>query len=226
MDCDRERMLITREKRDFYVADIAQMMGEHALEQKGGIKVKADQLNGIIHKLLHAATCNVFGRQCVHHLLRCLRHANRERRPSILIRDPLQYYEAAFITGSGMKENDKPKACWKFDVTALIKLWMISFSSRIPRCGYVPAERAFNATQSESSPRGGWRLVSARRGFNRVVESSHSPTLLLSPRGFHPKGGISGLCPRRAREESGSDRPPREAVVRLSRCAHRQTPPL
>jgi hypothetical protein len=50
--------------------------------------------------------------------------------------------------------------------------------------------------------------VPARRSFSRDGKSSHSPTLLLSPRGFHPKGGISGLCSRRAREESDSDRPP------------------
>lgn len=84
MDCERECMLITREKRDFYAADIKLMLGEQSLEQLGGIKVCTDELNSVIHKLLHAATCIVLGRQYVHHLLRCLRHASGSRLGAIL----------------------------------------------------------------------------------------------------------------------------------------------
>lgn len=80
MDCVRERMLITREKRDFYAADISLMIGDQSLDQQGGITVCVDELNSTIHKLLHAATCIVLGRQYVHHMLRCLRHAANRRR--------------------------------------------------------------------------------------------------------------------------------------------------
>lgn len=83
MDCERERMLVTREKRDFYVDDINAMIGDHSLDQQGGIKVCADELNSVIHKLLHAATCIVLGRQYVHHMLRCLRHASGRGRATL-----------------------------------------------------------------------------------------------------------------------------------------------
>ena len=74
MDCDRERMLITREKRDLYAADIVMMVEEQSLELPAS-KVCKDELNSVIHKLLHAASCIILGRQYVHHLLRCLKRA-------------------------------------------------------------------------------------------------------------------------------------------------------
>ena len=77
MDCERERMLITREKREFYAEDILKMVGKEALEATGSQQVDGDELNSVVHKLLHACTCIVLGRQHVHHLLRCLRVATR-----------------------------------------------------------------------------------------------------------------------------------------------------
>jgi hypothetical protein len=74
-DCERERLLLTEDKRRWYAEDIVEMLDneETALEREGGVRIRADDLNSVIHKLLHASTCIVLGRQHLHHLMRCLR---------------------------------------------------------------------------------------------------------------------------------------------------------
>ena len=74
-DCERERLLITGDKRGWYVEDIRAMLGvdESELVKEGGARVKADDLNSVVHKLLHASTCIVLGRQHLYNAMRCLR---------------------------------------------------------------------------------------------------------------------------------------------------------
>ena len=50
MDCERERMLLTREKRDFYAADIELMVGDQALDQQSAVWVCTEELNSVVHK--------------------------------------------------------------------------------------------------------------------------------------------------------------------------------
>ena len=68
-------MLITAEERGWYVEDILELLQstEAELETEGGLCMQADDLNSIVHKLLHAFTCIVLGRQHIHHLKRCNR---------------------------------------------------------------------------------------------------------------------------------------------------------
>jgi hypothetical protein len=77
-DCERERLLITGDKRGWYVEDIKAMLDvdESELVKEGGARVKADDLNSVVHKLLHASTCIVLGRQHLYHAMRCLRAAH------------------------------------------------------------------------------------------------------------------------------------------------------
>ena len=75
-DCARELMLITNEKRVFYVEDILELVSEDELEFESKC-VSSDDLNSVVHKLLHASSCIVLGRQHVHHLMRCLRATTR-----------------------------------------------------------------------------------------------------------------------------------------------------
>ena len=45
MDCERERMLITKEKREFYAEDILEMVSEDDLEKASSQRVDGDELN-------------------------------------------------------------------------------------------------------------------------------------------------------------------------------------
>ena len=87
MDCEREQMLITKDKRGWYVVDILDMLQatEAELEKEGGVRVSADDLNSVVHKLLHASTCIVLGRQHIHHLMRCLQASKDARGGSAVL---------------------------------------------------------------------------------------------------------------------------------------------
>ena len=79
IDCERERLLITGEKQGWYVEDIMAMLDEDEgkLDEEGGARVKADELNSVLHKLLHAATCVALGRQHLYQVMRCLRASGK-----------------------------------------------------------------------------------------------------------------------------------------------------
>ena len=72
----RERMLVPEEKRDLYIEDICDLVAEEDLKLES-VMVSSDDLNSVVHKLLHASLCIVLGRQHVHHLMRALRAATR-----------------------------------------------------------------------------------------------------------------------------------------------------
>ena len=54
---------------------LALVADESLLHDASSIKANIDELNSVIHKLLHASSCVVLGRQHLHHLLRSHKHA-------------------------------------------------------------------------------------------------------------------------------------------------------
>jgi len=75
VDLHREAMYLTLEKRDRYAADALRLLAGRSDQAR--VVVQFEELNSLVHKLLHACCAVVLGRQHMHHLLRA-----RTRRPA------------------------------------------------------------------------------------------------------------------------------------------------
>ena len=69
-------MLLPLDKRARYTASCVEARAVEPLPS-GGRPVDHNLLNALVHKLLHAATCIVLGRQHLYHLMRALKASNR-----------------------------------------------------------------------------------------------------------------------------------------------------
>ena len=86
-DVTARLLYLTTEKKIAYAADCRKAAGG-SQSKRGGIIVPYNDLNSLVHKLLHAATLIVLGRQHLYHLKQSLRARNALRCGGCILHEP------------------------------------------------------------------------------------------------------------------------------------------